>query len=394
MPLLPLPLPNELLSSVIARASRDNGLSSKRQIQDAFGDNRSYRSFLFGDALGRLALLSGQTPEKLLNEHTVFPYSTAFLPLQQKEEITKLALTNTGRGRLNFIAARVSAGALYRRVCVDCIKEDQRDLGVSYWRVTHQLPLCTFCETHNTRLQNTDVQLRGNSHCRDMTLPHQTKHQRFEVPLSEEVQRCLSAKSVLALKRPKEVITSRAEYRRRALDLGFSRPTGALAARALSTELEAFYGSDYLQSIDCSSKEDSPWPAFLCSETKMLEATTTKHLILSCFLERYVKVDTKAYRNYRPRQRRQIDFSVIDKLISERLEKKFENIYLANADLKISQILVDVDAKSVYSHHRSKLPMTTDWIDKIKMESSRRSSKSLHKNAVQSTTHQQSENKD
>ncbi len=368
MPLLPVPLPDELVSSMIARGARANGLSSKGQTQDAFGDSRSYHSFLFADSLKRIAMLSGQSAEKLLTKHTVFRYATAFMPRETQEELAAQAIENTARGRMNFISARVSKATPYRRVCRQCIADDLKALGTSYWRVTHQLPLASICLHHGISLYETDIPLRGNANCSELLLPHEVELTPCLINLDDGLQKDLTLRSLNVLQTRAESSSTRSAYRRAALLLGFTRPSGALAARALSSELESFFGIQYLKDMGCSVSERSLWPALLCTENKEFEASSTKHLLLSAFLDRYEKPAQKRLRHYKPRPVRPVDYPALDGLVAARLQSKFGDVPLMNADIRISQVLNDVDAKSLYSHHRSRLPLTTEWIEKLKSQ--------------------------
>ena len=368
MPLLPVPLPDELVSSLIARGARENGLSSKGQMQDAFGDSRSYHSFLFADSLKRIAVLSGQSAEKLLTEHTVFRYATAFMPRRTQDELAAQAIENTARGRMNFISTRVSKSTPYRRVCRQCIADDLQTLGTSYWRVSHQLPLASYCLHHEIKLCMTDIPLRGNANCSQLLLPHEVELTPSLINLDEGLQKDLTLRSRSVLQSKSGSRSTRSDYRRAAQQLGFARPCGALAARALSSEFESFFGIQYLKDMGCSVSERSLWPALLCSENKEFEASPTKHLLLSAFLDRYERPALKQLRHYKSRKVRPVDYSALDGLVAARLQSKFGDVPLMNADIKIRQILDEVEARSLYSHHRSQLPVTTGWIERFKLK--------------------------
>lgn len=366
MPLLPVPLPDELISSVISRGAREYGLSSKRQIQDVYGDNRSYFSFLFSDSLHRIAMLSGQAPERLLLKHTVFPYATAFMSEEVREELVNHALTNTARGRMNFVSARVSVGTTYRRLCSRCVNDDLQTLGTSYWRVSHQLPLASHCLVHDIPLEYSDIALHRNANCRDIKLPHETNIRTNPQKLSEGLTKDLNDRSYQLLCGKKHGNWQAAKYREAAMELGFLRPSGTLAARALCNEFQTYFGPEYLASVGCPVLDSAPWPALLCSETKQTEVSTTKHILFETFLSRYRLPSDRKLIHYKPRIKRHRDYGFLDAQLSQRLVSKFGEYPLANADLKISEVLSELDARSLYSHHRAKLPLTARWIDSLK----------------------------
>jgi hypothetical protein len=366
MPLLPVPLPDELISSVIARGARENGLSSRRQIQDAYGDKRGYHSFLFGDSLKRIEMLTGKPAEKLLLEHTVFPYATAFMSVQVSEKLAQLAIANTARGRMNFVSARVSKGTAYRRACPRCIDEDLKTIGTSYWRVSHQLPLSTYCPVHNIPLGVSDIALHRNAHCCDIALPDQGDIKSTPKIIQSDLAKDLTSRAIRALKGANEKTWKPSIYRETAIGLGFNRPLGTLAARAFSTEFQEFFGSNFLDSVGCALSQRAPWPAHLSSETNETEASTTRHLLLQAFLHHYKKPLEKNFTHYKPRDRAAKNYALLDSSLANKLESKFGSIPLVNANLKVADILIEVDAKSLYSHHRDKLPLTSRWIDRLK----------------------------
>ena len=89
---LPTPYPDEIMGSVIARGCVHSGLPPKRMLENIFQSPRSYYSFLMPSCFHRLGLLTGKSPETILDEHTVFPYTVAFMQVDERERLRKKAL--------------------------------------------------------------------------------------------------------------------------------------------------------------------------------------------------------------------------------------------------------------------------------------------------------------
>ncbi|MDY0407407.1 TniQ family protein [Paracerasibacillus soli] len=93
--ILPEIYKNELFYSIIARYRRMCGMVSKRALmRDIFGEVNTITSSYFPQYIDRfvnnLPPTSKITVQEIINNHTMFPFYTAFLPKAKTEMIYKI----------------------------------------------------------------------------------------------------------------------------------------------------------------------------------------------------------------------------------------------------------------------------------------------------------------
>lgn len=86
--------------------------------------------------------------ERLLAGHTVVPYATAFSEPHVYERAVATAIGGESSGALGAVIQAAIHGLAHRRFCPECVAEDIRVLGESYWHLSHQLPGCLVCHRH------------------------------------------------------------------------------------------------------------------------------------------------------------------------------------------------------------------------------------------------------
>lgn len=163
----PSPHPDELLYSLCARFTSRVGYSSaKSVIEELFGDSRT-AVIDFPNNLDYLsaALPAGSslTVERLINQQTLFPFFSAFLPCERITQLT--ADLRSGPGQAGYMRSGVMASRIPTparlRFCPACAQEDRRQLRETYWRRTHQLPGVEVCLTHEVFLDESGVSRRA-----------------------------------------------------------------------------------------------------------------------------------------------------------------------------------------------------------------------------------------
>ncbi len=155
--LIPLPLPDELLASFLARLGRLNGIKDLRDATNYCSGQADHASFI--DARLDLPEFCRRTygalgdPGALLKSHTWF---AARRQLGEIEEGDWNALL-IGTAKLNIAEATFIEGAALR-YCESCRSKDIDDYGLAYWHILHQLPAAGYCAIHRERL--VDVRLK------------------------------------------------------------------------------------------------------------------------------------------------------------------------------------------------------------------------------------------
>ena len=164
-PNLPMPRPDELLYSLVARSAIYIGLWSPKQLMETI--YRSRKTLAIPDlpsSLGRLAGIAeawGMTIEGLANQHTLLPYYTHFLPTAERRRVVEAMMRRQEYLHVRLgICAGIAARIAYFRLCPSCTREDIAEHGETYWRRVHHLPGVVVCAHHREVLLETKVPFR------------------------------------------------------------------------------------------------------------------------------------------------------------------------------------------------------------------------------------------
>lgn len=150
-------LPGESLYSLMARNHFLRGLSSADAVISDFFGTRNGAS-LHND-LREIDVFAKRTEEALgtadqvLNEHTLYRFYKIFMTEGEKKLIE--ARRKPAKNMLNFpLALAVGSFRAYHPLkgCPDCVAEDQKKIGMSYWRLAHQYPGNWMCQRHDRPL--------------------------------------------------------------------------------------------------------------------------------------------------------------------------------------------------------------------------------------------------
>lgn len=182
-------LPDETLFSWVSRLDAFWGLSSTNlTCQVLFGHFAQAICHAFPDHLARFAMQVGEggsPADSLLTETTLLSFYQPFL--------SRVALESAGRDLLlgwgKSLAKRLGWLAYHKwihhplKACPNCIEEDYRQTGWSYWHLVHQWPGVWVCQNHGVPLQvlepcNADTHklvlpLACISHLKPVALPEQ-----------------------------------------------------------------------------------------------------------------------------------------------------------------------------------------------------------------------------
>lgn len=160
--IMPKPLPDELLYSLLARMRAQLGVPANKW--------RAVLPFRKGkaqiDLPGHIQELvslfppgSALTADDLINHHTLFPFHSAFLEPDRVRQVRD-AMTRTPDNWTGFSRTfgdpehRLSA---FLRFCPACAEDDMCLYGEPYWRRLHQVPCVVVCPTHELFLASTSI---------------------------------------------------------------------------------------------------------------------------------------------------------------------------------------------------------------------------------------------
>lgn len=166
----PVPYPDEVLYSVLARYHlRSRNKSGSATGKEIFG-KESVRFVI--DLPNKLNYLISQLPlghnltaNRLINECTLLPFYSPFLPPDRVKQLRKdMAYNSPGGavyGRTGILTSNIQVE--YLRFCPGCVEQDYDLYGETYWHRIHQLPGVFVCPHHSIFLKNSTVKYISRS---------------------------------------------------------------------------------------------------------------------------------------------------------------------------------------------------------------------------------------
>ena len=164
----PLPYPDELLYSLLARYQIRSGDTSPKRIQQelfssstviAVADLPSHLNAL----VAKLPSDFGWSAEHFIQNHTLFPYYQPFLSRDRAHRIQASMKADNGGNihtRAGIMASSVKTPQ-FLRFCPDCLQDDLSQYGESYWHRLHQIPGVLLCPAHGQPLQDSLIPVNG-----------------------------------------------------------------------------------------------------------------------------------------------------------------------------------------------------------------------------------------
>lgn len=179
---LPIPYPDELLYSVIARYHlRTNNESPKWTFREIYGTENVIPTIDLPshlEAVARRSELQGMSADDWIDRHTFFPYYAPFLPKERANRLRTLMKSSDGSGIHALVG--ITASTIDRtnrlRFCPSCYEQDIQRYGEPYWHRIHQLPGVYLCHVHQRILH-------------EITAPLSDRHGLTVLPISRHMFR-------------------------------------------------------------------------------------------------------------------------------------------------------------------------------------------------------------
>lgn len=165
LPFFPTPYPDELLYSLICRYHLRSGNRSFRQTQLDLFETAGVKKYYLGlpnnlaTLVHKLPFGSSLTINQLLQKHTLFTYYRTFLTPREVKRLQELMEGKESQSIAQV--ARIPKLRLYYpeylQFCPQCLIEDLRQYGETYWHRLHQVAGIRVCLTHGVGLENSKV---------------------------------------------------------------------------------------------------------------------------------------------------------------------------------------------------------------------------------------------
>ncbi len=180
----PDPYPGELVYSICARfQERVQYPSLRSTVEDLFQTKNAIAIFDLPSRLDRLVkglhLSSCYTTDYFIDNHTLLPFYSPFLPLERLKLIRSEMCGDNGskiHARLGIVAGSIEM-PLYLRYCPLCVQEDKEKFGECYWHREHQLSGVEVCPVHGMFLEKSHVSTHNRRHIYEFTSAEQATQQ-------------------------------------------------------------------------------------------------------------------------------------------------------------------------------------------------------------------------
>jgi hypothetical protein len=257
------PYPDELIYSAIARYHYYIGnLDYKDTIEELFGKRTIIPNLYIGSNFNSLVeqLGSKYNIDSIINNHTIFPFYSPFMPLQRKHEILKDIKYNGG-GAVYTKIGIVAGGTCKKEsicYCLECAKNDIERYGEAYIHREHQLQGVLVCPHHSAYLHSYKLNRKNTSRLSFIKLDEKYLHDnKIEVENNILVDK-LSIISKLAYRLltydtsaiDREMVFKR--YKNLLYERGLTSINGSVKQQNLYEEFVSFYGKDILALLGSS----------------------------------------------------------------------------------------------------------------------------------------------
>lgn len=299
----PDPYPDELLLSICARYhQRTKNYTKATTSRDLLG---SERANLAVDLPGRLDQLVGVFPpgnhysvERLINENTLFPFYSPFLPhkrvIQLQKDMSNSDKVNAIHGRLGILTSNIRLE--YFRFCPMCVKEDRQIYGETYWHRSHLIPGVMACFAHRVWLEQTNLillQLRThNSFVAANNILTENKGRNLDMRLPGHQTHLYIAHCVDWILNHhsdgNDLNELRGRYFGLLIDRNLATSAGVVRMKHLQAQFLKFYSLQFLNELDCGIEGRANWLIRMLQSPRSTHHPI-QHLLLMNFLR--VSVD-------------------------------------------------------------------------------------------------------
>ncbi|WP_196159502.1 TnsD family Tn7-like transposition protein [Reinekea sp. G2M2-21] len=163
----PVPYPEELVYSIVARSGVHEGETSpKRLLDHVFGNRKVIATIDLPSHLQSIAnqyfLIPDFNVQRLISRHTLWPLYAPFSSAERNEALKRCMSTRSNG------AAHLASGAAASRLktkrhlyfCSKCLKLQYADYGEGFWKRIWQTPLVRCCPKHGPLIK-TNITLEG-----------------------------------------------------------------------------------------------------------------------------------------------------------------------------------------------------------------------------------------
>lgn len=257
----PTPYPDEILYSVFARYHVRVGNKSFKTTMKELLNSQTAVAILdlpcnIQNLVGNLPPLSQYSAEGIIQENTLFPFYSAFLPPERAKQIYNSMLGSRGgdiHSRAGIMASGISSNR-YLKFCPRCASEDIQLYGEMYWHRIHQVPFL-LCPIHKIQLLDSKIPCIGiNKHEYISASPEncpESENQDIKPEMHQHLEALTDlAQCLMDLALPnRELEWFKIHYNEILKIKGYASASGALRSKKLLSDFLEFYGMEFLRHL-------------------------------------------------------------------------------------------------------------------------------------------------
>lgn len=296
----PTPYPDEVFYSILCRyhiRSCNPGATTTRT--EIWGYKESGKSLYLPSNLKKLTDMlpmgSGITVDKLIYEHTMYPYVKPVLPKERANKLYRILSGIDEHAGQVYATAGLAGRRLrtprYLRYCPMCVQNDINLFGEAYWHRIHQLPGVHICPIHNAYIHDSKCSVHMIFR-QFIPLNKDVYNDNFNGQLlSEEINKHLLAfaqDSMWMLQNGANIGTledTQLKYKEVLTVKGYRwiSENSPINCEKLCEDLKQYYGEDFLGFLNADLKElHHMWPAQFVYKT--INPPASNFLLMMRFL--------------------------------------------------------------------------------------------------------------
>lgn len=291
------PYKDELIYSAIARYHYYTGnIDCKDTLEELFGKRSVVPSLEIGSNIDTLAknLGGNYTADNIIKEHTIFPFYSAFLPINRKEQLLQEIKYEDGSGvytKLGLVSGSICKkdGIYY---CASCAKREIKNYGEPFIHREHQLQGVFVCPHHGMELKKYPIDKSNSSRIQFIRLNKELLDLENETSIYSKYRDNLyklSKSAYCLLKSDLKNISKEKvldKYKNILYFMGLTNSNRRIRQNDLYEQFISFYGKDFLKIMESSIDNDDEYN-WLRVITRNLKRTVhpIRHLLLINFLE-------------------------------------------------------------------------------------------------------------
>lgn len=274
--------PDELVFSVCSRYHERMGYhTSSGSGRDMFGApfvrvavDLPHR---LGDLCKAMPFGHSYTPDRLLEQHTLYPLYASFVSPKHAARLRKGIIATRGSVHAFAGALTIKLRSQLLRYCIECASEDRSKWEETYWHRIHNVTGVEVCPKHDVFLIDSSVPIRRASSTDVFITAENAIPQNGPPPKrSTNATYGVLAKGLAWLLQQPNLSCERSvnanRYGRLLLEKGFATFTGKVRATKLENALREYYSPDLLAVLQSEVDRNNGWimamtqPAFKRSQ--------------------------------------------------------------------------------------------------------------------------------